>query len=89
VKKMPLGDMPGPSATALTDEEISKFMHTLAEEDGDKHRDMIRTCSRALFSATPHSRLWHHCRKLVLVAIVDRETGSIHPDGTVAKSIKP
>ena len=63
----------GPSAEALTDDEISKLMHDLAQEDGTKHRDLIRTCSRALFTAKPHSALWHHCRKLVLVAVLERE----------------
>lgn len=79
MKKIPLDDTSGPSATALTDEEISQLMHDLAEEDGAKHRDLIKTCSRALFTAAPHSRLWHHCRKLVLVAIADRATAKETP----------
>lgn len=87
MKKIPLTDTSGPSATALTDEEISKLMHDLAEEDGTKHRDLIKTCSRALFTATPHSRLWHHCRKLVLVAIVDRANAALDPDGAVLYEI--
>jgi hypothetical protein len=57
------------TAETLTDAEISSLQHELAQEDGARHRDLIKTCSRALYTATPHSKLWTHCRRLVAAAI--------------------